>query len=284
MLGPRHKTYLGAIAKQNLVTMKLRFWLLSVLQPALVVVLAFIASHDPALAAEPKFPTLTGRVVDNADLISPTQEAELTRELAALEEKSSDQLVVVTVPSLQGYTIEDFGYLLGRYWGIGHKDVNNGVLLIVAPNDRKVRIEVGFGLEPQMTDIMSKLIIQNAILPQFRKGNFAEGIRLGVRDIKDVLLGDSALVAERRAKRPPPEIDFEALFPLIIFGIVFAWIIYATVRDYQDPVGAKKRREARRRMINRSSDNWGGGWSSRRGGGWSGRGGGFGGGGASGGW
>ena len=94
------------------------------------------------------------------------------------------------MPSLQGYEIEEFGYQLGRHWGIGQKGKDNGVLLIVAPNDRKVRIEVGRGLEPLMTDLMSKIIIENAIVPEFRRGNFGAGIRAGVRDIKHSLLGD----------------------------------------------------------------------------------------------
>src|SRR3972149_11166850 len=97
--------------------------------------------------AEPTFPALTGRVVDDANLLSASDKAQLTADLKALEDKSSDQVVVVTVPSLQGFTIEDYGYQLGRHWGIGTKELNNGVLLIVAPNERKVRIEVGRGLE-----------------------------------------------------------------------------------------------------------------------------------------
>src|SRR5581483_5381968 len=109
--------------------------------------LALSLSLVAAEAAEPTFPALTGRVVDDADLLSPADEQELTDELKALEDKSSDQVVVVTLPSLQGYAIEDYGYRLGRHWGIGTAKLNNGVLLIVAPNERKVRIEVGYGLE-----------------------------------------------------------------------------------------------------------------------------------------
>ncbi len=97
-----------------------------------------------AVAADPSFPALTGRVVDEADLLSADEEAALTRELQQLEDKTSDQLVVVTLPSLQGYAIEDFGCRLGRHWGIGTAELNNGALLIVAPKERKVRIEVGY--------------------------------------------------------------------------------------------------------------------------------------------
>src|SRR5690606_31329664 len=118
----------------------------SVQRPALVALL-LLALAFPAWAA-PTFPELSGRrVVDEANLLQPAEEAALTEKLAALEQGSSDQLVVVTVPDLQGYEIEEYGYQLGRHWGIGQNETNNGVLLIVAPNERKVRIEVGYGLE-----------------------------------------------------------------------------------------------------------------------------------------
>src|SRR5581483_1943260 len=142
-------------------------------------------------AAQPKFPPLSGRIVDEAGLLGAEDLAAIARDLKALEEKSTDQLVVFTTRSLQGYPIEDFGYRLGRFWQIGQKDKNNGVILIVAPSDRKVRIEVGRGLEAQLTDLMSKLIIENAILPAFRRNDYAGGIKAGVRDIRDVLLGDA---------------------------------------------------------------------------------------------
>ena len=159
-----------------------------------------------AALAEPKFPPLTGRIVDEAALLSADDRRALEAELKALEEKSTDQLVVYTTRSLQGYPIEDFGYRLGRAWAIGQKGKNNGVILIVAPSDRKVRIEVGRGLEPQLTDLMTKLIIENAILPAFRRNDFAGGIKAGVRDIRDVLLGDAEAVKQRAkgaAKRSP---------------------------------------------------------------------------------
>jgi len=106
--------------------------------------LALVLGFGPA-SAEPTFPPLTGRVVDAANLLDPADEEVLTSDLKALEHKSSDQVVVVTLPSLQGYAIEDYGYRLGRHWGLGTKQLSNGILLIVAPNERKVRIEVGRG-------------------------------------------------------------------------------------------------------------------------------------------
>src|SRR3546814_10027569 len=96
------------------------------------------------------FPALTGRDVDAANLLPPQQEARLSDRLKTLEDRSKHQFVVVTVPSLGGHTIDDYGLHLGRTWGIGRKDYNDGVLLIVAPNERKVRIEVGYGLEKEI--------------------------------------------------------------------------------------------------------------------------------------
>ncbi|MBJ7409930.1 MAG: TPM domain-containing protein, partial [Phenylobacterium sp.] len=109
-----------------------------------------------ALAA-PNFPPLTGRVVDNAEILSPAAEARLTQELATLEQQTAHQLVVATLPDLQGYEIEDYGYQLLRTWGVGRKEQDDGAILIVAPNQRKVRIEVGYGLEPVLTDALSSL-------------------------------------------------------------------------------------------------------------------------------
>ncbi len=248
-----------------------------------------LLAATPAMA-EPRFPELTGRIVDTANILSFEDETAIETELATLEGKSTDQVVVVTLPSLQGYAIEDFGYQLGRHWGIGQKEANNGILLIVAPNERKVRIEVGRGLEPQMTDIMSKLIVQNAILPQFRRGNFPEGIKAGVRDIKDVLLGDAEEVAARRVKKAPLGIDLATILTLLFWGAIAAVMLYQTCRDMRDPASAaRRRRRAGRVVVVPGGGEWdynGSGWSSGSGGGggWSGGGGGFGGGGASGSW
>src|SRR5262245_63438470 len=150
---------------RRLAAPSLRFWLAMLL--ALIVAL-------PVRAA-PTFPPLTGRIVDEANLLGADDRRTLEAELQGLEEKSSDQLVIYTARSLQGYEIEDFGYQLGRTWQIGQRGKDNGVVLIVAPQERKVRIEVGRGLEPQLTDAMSRLIIENAILPAFRRGDVAAG-------------------------------------------------------------------------------------------------------------
>jgi uncharacterized protein len=135
-------------------------------------------------------PELTGRVVDKAGLISADTERGLSLTLQELEQETTDQVVVVTVPDLAGEAIESLGLRLGRGWGIGQKDVNNGVLLIVAPNDRKVRIEVGYGLEGLLTDDRAKAIITDPLLPAFRAGRFEEGISSGVSEIATVLRSD----------------------------------------------------------------------------------------------
>src|ERR1700761_2495966 len=153
----------------------------------------------PVLAA-PQFPALTGRVVDDAHILSDTTKADLDQKLAALEQKTSRQLVVVTIPSLQGYEISDYGYQLGRAWGIGQKTLNNGALLIVAPTEHRVRIEVGYGLEPILTDAFSAVLIQTQITPKFRAGDFDGGVTAGVDAlIQQLSLETSAAEAKAAA-------------------------------------------------------------------------------------
>src|ERR1700743_2676930 len=160
--------------------------------------LAFLCLLTPAWAA-PKFPALTGRVVDDANILSAATKADLTDELAALEAKTSRQLVVVTLPSLQGYEISDFGYQLGRAWGIGQAKLNNGALFIIAPTEHKVRIEVGYGLEPILTDAFSEVIIQQAVLPKFRAGDFNGGTEAGVAALIQQLSLDPSAAEQRAA-------------------------------------------------------------------------------------
>lgn len=273
---------------------KVRASLLRAAAAVLVVTLALsliLVSEHGALA-EPSFPKLTGRVVDNANLLDAATKAQITADLAQLEEKSTDQLVVVTLPSLGGYAIEDYGYQLGRHWAIGQKGKDNGAILIVAPNERKVRIEVGRGLEPHLTDAMSRLIIENAILPRFRRGDFQGGIIAGVRDMKDVVTGDAEAVKERaKGARRGGEPDYTALIILAFWLAIFVFIVYSQHRNAsQMPQSAGRRRRSgfndRVIIIPGGSSDWsGGGWSGDSGGGGFGGGGGsFGGGGASGGW
>jgi uncharacterized protein len=193
---------------------------------ALVALLALLAA---ALALD--FPTLSGRVVDEANILDQSTRAALTDKLAALEQKSSDQLVVVTLKSLQGTSIEDFGYQLGRHWQIGQKDKNNGVLLIVVPSERKVRIEVGYGLEGTLTDAISKLIIEGAIVPRFRANDYAGGITRAVDDIIDVLTGNAEEWKQRAGRRPDtvtgsPSTQSDSIWGfIVIVAIVIGLIV-----------------------------------------------------------
>jgi len=198
----------------------------------IAVLFAFLISALPAMAA-PNFPALTGRVVDDAHILSEQTRGDLDQKLAALEAKTSRQLVVVTLPSLQGYAISDYGYQLGRAWGIGQAKLNNGVLFIIAPNERKVRIEVGYGLEPILTDALSELIIQQAVLPQFRAGDFNGGVEAGATAlIQQLSLDPSQAEAKAAAARQqlqnrgdsgasPLSILFIILFIAIAFGRIF---------------------------------------------------------------
>lgn len=132
-------------------------------------------------------PALTGRVVDKADLLTAADEAALSARSAALEKATGHQFVIVTVPDLGGHGIEDYGLHLGRYWGIGRKHINDGVLLLVAPSERKVRIEIGKGLESTLTNARSAAIIAQDILPPFKAGDLPRGIIAGAATITRTL-------------------------------------------------------------------------------------------------
>jgi uncharacterized protein len=244
----------------------------------LAAVIAFFCLLTPALAA-PKFPALSGRVVDDANILSADTKADLTSKLAALEQKTSRQLVVVTIPSLQGYEISDYGYQLGRAWGIGQAKLNNGVLFIIAPTEHKTRIEVGYGLEPILTDAFSSVVIQTQVLPKFRTGDFNGGVEAGT----DALIQQLSLEtseAEKRAAAAEQQGQQGDSGPVPLSAlIIFLVIVFVLLRLF---------------------GGWGilpflfmnggggGGWSGGgggSGGGWSGGGGGsFGGGGSSGSW
>ena len=246
--------------------------------PVVVTLLLTLFLSAPVLAAL-TFPPLTGRVVDQADIIPADVEARLTDKLAALEAKTTDQLVVVTLKSLDGTDIADYGYQLGRHWAIGQKDKNNGVLLIVAPNERAVRIEVGYGLEGDLTDAVTRLIIENAIIPRFKAGDMPDGIERGVDDIIQVVSGDAAAFKERAAQRPENSNPSDIFFSLFIF-LLIAFLLLRMMR------GRRRRRGPWGWTVGPTwSSGSGSGWSSgSSGGGFSGGGGSFGGGGSSGRW
>ncbi|MGB3722796.1 MAG: TPM domain-containing protein [Pacificimonas sp.] len=233
------------------------------------------------------FPALTGRVVDTANVLSPQVEIDLTAQLEALEDRTRRQVVVATIPSLEGYDIADYGYRLGRAWGIGDADRDDGALLLVAPNDRKVRIEVGYGLEGVLPDGYAFLIVNREILPRFRDGDLEGGVRAGVDAIGNQLaLPAEEAAANLRAAEDARQSEGDGGFPwgLIWILLIIGFNIWSMSR----------RRDGKRRgggVIIWGGPSLGGGSRSRGGvsgggfsGGFSGGGGGFGGGGASGGW
>jgi uncharacterized protein len=236
------------------------------------------------------FPELTGRVVDQAGVMSPDSKSNIETKSKTLEDKSGIQLVVATVKSLQGSDIETYANQLARFWKLGEAKKNNGVLLLVAPNERKVRIEVGYGLEGTLTDALSSVIISSAIVPRFKNKDFSGGIERGVDGIIDVLSGDSAEWQPKINVRTESKAeDIDKLFPILFtaFLIFFIWYLIRHSNDGRPP-GPGSRRGP---II--FPGGWGSGWgggggggggfSGGFGGGLSG-GGSFGGGGASGSW
>src|SRR5262249_39371559 len=219
---------------------------------------------------------------DQANIIQADTRTTIEQKLADLETKSGIQLVVATINSLEGQEIEPYANDLFRKWALGEKTKNNGVLLLVAPNERRVRIEVGYGLEGTLTDALSKVIISNAMTPRFKAGNFSEGLSRGVDDIITVLTTD----ASEWQQRPSLRLDYQqpgeraswilfatvfVFFILLIVSPTFRWLFFNVVLSVLASSGS-------------SGGSYSGGGYSGGGGGFSGGGGSSGGGGASGGW
>jgi uncharacterized protein len=236
----------------------------------------------PGAVPAQTFPPLTGRVVDAAGLLKPDERAALDAKLKAHEDKTTDQVVVATLRSLDGLTIEDYGNRLFRQWRLGQAGKDNGALLLVAPTERKVRIEVGYGLEGALTDALSKVIITTAVAPQFQKGNFAGGIDAGVDAMLSILTGDAEEWHRRAEVR---EDNSSAIDPVIAFVVML--ILFVIIARLMH--GGAPRRMTRTRRGGPWIIPTGGGWSGGSGrggfsGGFSGGGGSSGGGGASGSW
>jgi uncharacterized protein len=263
--------------------------------------LAVLVAAMPAAAQT--FPKLTGRVVDQAGLLTPAQVVDITSKSQALEQASGRQFVVATVNSLEGRTIEDYGYRLGRAWGIGQEQKDDGVILLVAPNERKVRIETGYGARVFLTDAVSSVIIREAIIPRFKAGDMGGGIVAGADQIVQLM----QLPPEESAKRAQEIGASEsrrakeggASFIPVIFIVVIFFVIIGSIASR---AGGRRYRRHRGGIdpwivlwglneISRASRHGGGGWGGGGFGGggggfggFSGGGGSFGGGGASGGW
>lgn len=245
------------------------------------ILIAMLLALLPLPAAAQEFPALSGRVVDQANLLQPAEEQALSAKLEALEKQSQRQLVVATINDLGGYDIADYGYQLGRNWGIGDKERNDGALLIIAPTERKVRIEVGYGLEAYLTDALSSQIIRRDITPKFKAGDMAGGINAGVDSMIAQLTlppEEATKIAKEAASRAKKGDDGSAVFFWLFIFVFFIWPI----------ILSRKRggRKHRRKGGFAAPIIWGGGGSRSGGfsGGFGGGGGSFGGGGASGGW
>ena len=269
----------GHAARQSLL-------MLRALAAFAITLLAMLIS--PAWAQS--FPELTGRVVDAANILPDDARARIDAKLTAIEQQSQRQFVVVTLPDLQGYDISDYGYQLGRHWGIGDKERNDGVLLIVAPKERKIRIEVGYGLEPILTDGLTSLIVQNEVVPRFKAGDMAGGIEAGA----DAVIRQLTLPAEEARKiaaeaRPQKQKEASPLPGFIFLAfIMLVFVLPAVMRSrrgtryHSDGLGPIIVWSVLDSLSRGSSHGGGSGFGG--GGGFSGGGGSFGGGGASGSW
>jgi uncharacterized protein len=238
---------------------KLVAWLFAALMLALVPLAAF--AED--------LPALTGRVVDNAGMIDPATKAALVQKLADFQKKGSDQIVVATTDTLGGEPIEPYANRLFRAWGLGQAGENNGALLFVVKSDRKMRIEVGYGLEGTLTDLHTKLIIENTMVPAFRAGDFSGGISRAVDDMIMVLEGNAAELEARGQRNPgtdstpfDPGDYLGMLFVIIWLTLLFGGFAMAIL----PPIFGRKIGPGRYRWlgmdfnVNRISSSSGGGW------------------------
>ena len=265
--------------------------------------LLFVAG--PALAQE--FPKLTGPVVDQADILTPDQEAALDAKLRGLNTTTQRQMNIVTLSTLDGMDIADYGWRLGVAWGLGDKGRDDGLILIIAPNDKKMRIEVGRGLEPIIPDIIAGRIIRDDMRPAFQQGDFYGGIDRATNSLITQLQlppEEAAKVAADAAKSAQAEGGNVNMGTVIFWLIIFFFFILPLIRSFARM--GKKHKSKRKGPWDDDDDDdhrgggwggpiiiWGGGGSGGGsgwgggggfGGGWSGGGGDFGGGGASGGW
>ncbi|MEO5494461.1 MAG: TPM domain-containing protein [Sphingomonas sp.] len=278
--------------------------------------LALLLFAGAAPAAAQTFPKFTGFVVDAANVLDPATEAALTVKLDALQKDTHRQLIVATIPDLQGYPLEDYGYRLGRAWGVGLNDVDNGIILFIAPNEpaghRGPRIEVGNGLEPVVTDALASVIINDKMIPLLKAGQVPQAMTAGTDALIEQLRAspdeakartDAAVAAfDKQHKRSPSGGGGEFPIGLVIWAMIIGFVILSSLRGRGRGKGYRGG-GAPVILWGPGLGNWGSGggssWSSGggsswggsdSGGGWGGGGfsggggGSFGGGGASGGW
>lgn len=243
------------------------------LAPAgLVLLLAGALAGAASPAAAKEVPYLSGRVVDEAGLLPADRAAAIEAQLGAFERETGTQVAVLTVASLEGEVIEDYSHRVAETWALGRAGEDDGVLLLVARDDRRLRIEVGYGLEGRLTDAQSGRIIRDVITPRFREGDFPGGIGAGVDAIVGTLGGDAEAIAA--VSRAPAPASGGGCAPPILFLFVVVWILLSLMRG---------RRRGGLPFILLGGGGGGRGFSGG-GGGFSGGGGGFGGGGAAGSW
>jgi uncharacterized protein len=263
-------------------------WILPSLRAGFVLLLCLVSGVAWAF----DFPQLTGRVVDQAGVIPAAARDTMAAKLKDLEDKSGIQLVVATVKSLQGGDVETFANQLFRAWKLGEAKKNNGVLLLVAPTERKVRIEVGYGLEGTLTDALSQVIIASAVVPRFKANDFPGGIERGVDGIISVLTTDAdEWHAKVRVRSDDRQSLLDLLFPILV-PILIIFVFGYMVRSAHGTSGTLAGRGGRTTFFPYGGSSWGGGsgggggssWGGSDGGGFSGGGGSSGGGGASGSW
>ncbi|MCA1653260.1 MAG: TPM domain-containing protein, partial [Sphingomonadales bacterium] len=197
--------------------------------------LIFVVLVLAAPASAQTFPQLTGRVVDDAHLLTSSQVIDLDSKLAALEAGSGRQLVVATILSLEGRTIEDYGYRLGRTWAVGQKGKDDGVILLVAPAEHKVRIETGYGARVFVTDAVSSVIIRDVILPRFKAGDMGGGIVAGADQLIQFMSLPPAEMQKRAAaigdrERARARDASPGFTPILFWIIIILFVIMPLVR------------------------------------------------------
>ncbi len=197
--------------------------------PAAALLAALLALASTVAAQPAEVPYLTGRVVDNAELLSPDTRRRLTETLRRHEQKTGNQVVVLTVPTIKGESIEEYAVRVFEQWKLGQQGKDNGVLVVIVPRDRSMRIEVGYGLEGVLTDAHASRIIRNVMTPRFRKGDFSDGVARGVDAVTAQLEGRPATAGQERPesgkksefiKAPGMALHEKVLFGAFIFGII----------------------------------------------------------------
>ncbi len=184
----------------------------------IVLLICLVGTAFGAHAADVKFPELTGRIVDNAQVLSAQTTAQLEQHLAAFEQQTGHQVVVVTLPEIGDNDIADYGYQLGRHWQIGQQGKNDGVIVLLVPSTRQVRIEVGYGLEGDLTDAASSVIINNVMIPLFKAGDMEAGLVQGTLAVMSVVSHDGQMAVRPAGKQ------HDNLMKYLFIAFIIFWI------------------------------------------------------------